>query len=289
MNDRQIESFLCIAEMSSFSKAAEALYISRQALKKQMDSLEEELQIRLFHRTAKGTSLTPEGERFYSGARVLFDDMNDLVEECRFIAHNENTVRVIHPFQHKCLLQDALDAFALQCPEYNLDIMLNNSGKNSTQVARLVTEGAVDVAEVIRNEIENIEEFNYIKIADLQYNCIVSRSHPFAERSSVRIEDLSDQTLGIRVNGNGELLHEIHTRCHNLHFLESSGPEISQLFYVCYRKGIFVSRSMFSTELDQFTSIPLESPITVESGIVFRKKIRPVVTRFIEIVKEQYT
>ena len=289
MNDRQIQSFLCIAEMSSFAKAADALYISRQALKKQMDGLEEELHLKLFHRTTKGTSLTPEGERFYSGARGLYDEMNDLIAECRFIAHNENTVRIIQPFQHKCMLQDALDAFAERFPEYNLDIMLNNQGKNSTQVARMVTDGAVDIAEVIRNEIENIEEFDYIKITDLKYNCILSRSHPYAEREYIDIEDLSGQTLGIRVRGNGELLQQIHSRCHDLRFLESSGPEVSQLFYVCYKKGIFISRSMFSSELDQFVSVPLRSDLTVESGIVFRRSRRPVVKKFIGIVKELYT
>ena len=64
MNDKQLRSMIVIAQCGSFSRAEEQLFISKQALKKQMDALEAELRVTLFIRTPKGIQLTPAGQAF---------------------------------------------------------------------------------------------------------------------------------------------------------------------------------------------------------------------------------
>ena len=51
MDIRKIEYFIRLAEILNFSKAAEQLHISHQALSRQMQQLEEELGAKLFERT----------------------------------------------------------------------------------------------------------------------------------------------------------------------------------------------------------------------------------------------
>ena len=51
MYNPQLETFLCVAECGSFNKAAEKLYISPPAVIKQINLLEEELDLQLFVRT----------------------------------------------------------------------------------------------------------------------------------------------------------------------------------------------------------------------------------------------
>jgi len=58
MNDKQLQSFITVAKLGSFSKAADELFLSKQALKKQIDSLERELCFTLFSRSAQGMTLT---------------------------------------------------------------------------------------------------------------------------------------------------------------------------------------------------------------------------------------
>jgi len=58
MNDKQLQSFIVVAKLGSFSKAADELFLSKQALKKQIDSLERELCFTLFIRSAQGMTLT---------------------------------------------------------------------------------------------------------------------------------------------------------------------------------------------------------------------------------------
>ena len=54
MDDKQLYSLLKIVECGSFSKAEEVLFLSKQALKKQIDSLEDEVGFPLTIRTHCG-------------------------------------------------------------------------------------------------------------------------------------------------------------------------------------------------------------------------------------------
>ena len=54
MLDKTVETFLAVAEHGSMNKAAAALYISPTAVMKQIDRLEEALEVRLFDRTPRG-------------------------------------------------------------------------------------------------------------------------------------------------------------------------------------------------------------------------------------------
>ena len=51
MYNPQLETFMCVVESGSFSKAAEKLYISSPAVIKQINSLEASLGVQLFSRT----------------------------------------------------------------------------------------------------------------------------------------------------------------------------------------------------------------------------------------------
>ncbi len=54
----QIRYFLTVAECRSITKAAEQMYVSQPALSKQMNLLEEELEVQLMKRTPAGIELT---------------------------------------------------------------------------------------------------------------------------------------------------------------------------------------------------------------------------------------
>ena len=54
MYNPQLDTFICVVEAGSFSKAAEELYISAPAVIKQINSLENSLDLQLFERTPTG-------------------------------------------------------------------------------------------------------------------------------------------------------------------------------------------------------------------------------------------
>ena len=71
MYNPQLETFLCVVEAGSFSKAGEKLYISAPAVIKQINSLESSLGVQLFDRTHRGLKITQAGESMYKDAKYV--------------------------------------------------------------------------------------------------------------------------------------------------------------------------------------------------------------------------
>ena len=65
MYNPQLDTFICVAESGSFSKAAERMFITSTAVIKQINSLESSLELQLFERTHRGLSLTEAGKSLY--------------------------------------------------------------------------------------------------------------------------------------------------------------------------------------------------------------------------------
>lgn len=66
MNNTQIQSFLVAAQTLSFTEAAELLYLSQQAVSRNIITLEKELHVTFFIRDNRKLRLTSAGEYFYS-------------------------------------------------------------------------------------------------------------------------------------------------------------------------------------------------------------------------------
>ena len=64
MEFRNINTFLCVAEQKSFSRAADRLGYSQSNVSFQIQQLEQELGVRLFERTGKTIRITEKGQEF---------------------------------------------------------------------------------------------------------------------------------------------------------------------------------------------------------------------------------
>ena len=74
----KLDEFRAIAEMGSFHKAAAQLHISQPSLSNAIKSLEEALGKKLFRRSYKGVTLTPEGEAVFEFTKKLMSDVKSL-------------------------------------------------------------------------------------------------------------------------------------------------------------------------------------------------------------------
>ena len=86
MDLQQLESFIYVADLGSFSQAALVLGVGQPALSKQVRSLEVELRQTLFYRNGRGVSLTEAGKRLLSHARTIkmqFEHARHDVEDAR--------------------------------------------------------------------------------------------------------------------------------------------------------------------------------------------------------------
>ena len=94
---RQLQYFLAVADLASFSRAAERLHIAQPALSRQIMALEEELGALLLARHTRLVSLTAAGQCLRQRAARLLDDLDETCDEVRRIDAGAGVrLRVLH-------------------------------------------------------------------------------------------------------------------------------------------------------------------------------------------------
>jgi DNA-binding transcriptional LysR family regulator len=89
MDIRRLQQVVAIRKYGSFAKAADALGVSQPNLSKSVARLEDELQLKLFDRTAKGSALTPIGEMIVERADAVIAEARDLERDAALLAGGE--------------------------------------------------------------------------------------------------------------------------------------------------------------------------------------------------------
>ena len=96
MYNPQLDTFLCVVESGSFNKAAEKLYISPPAVIKQINLLEEGLDLQLFVRTHRGLQLTDAGKSLYQDAKYIIQYCQDSVTRAKnALQKTANVIRCV--------------------------------------------------------------------------------------------------------------------------------------------------------------------------------------------------
>ncbi len=92
MNTKQLKLFLLIADLKSFSKAAELEALTQPAVTQQISRLEREVGSTLFRRRHKRTELTKKGKLFYRFAKNMLSMVESLQRELRIIDLKDSDV-----------------------------------------------------------------------------------------------------------------------------------------------------------------------------------------------------
>jgi DNA-binding transcriptional LysR family regulator len=71
MSLTQLRYFVAVAENGSVSRAAQKCFVSQPPMSRQLRALEDELEVKLFERQARGMKLSPPGERLLEQARTI--------------------------------------------------------------------------------------------------------------------------------------------------------------------------------------------------------------------------
>ncbi|NDM09796.1 LysR family transcriptional regulator [Acinetobacter baumannii] len=113
--------FVRVVEHGSFTKAADVLQIHRPTVSKVIQQLEDDLGIKLIHRTTRRLKLTEEGEAFYQRARHCLADVNDIMATFSASHTPKGKLRIDAPLSlAHALIIPALAEFQSQYPDVEI-------------------------------------------------------------------------------------------------------------------------------------------------------------------------
>ncbi len=125
MDLKQLEYFVHVAEMGSFTRAAAFLQVAQPALSRQVRTLEVELRQPLLDRNGRGVTLTEAGKRLLAHARGILQQVErarDDLEDQRGAATGRLAI-ALPPSVSRTLTAPLVKAFREQMPRANLSVV----------------------------------------------------------------------------------------------------------------------------------------------------------------------
>jgi DNA-binding transcriptional LysR family regulator len=196
---RQLEIFIKVAELGSFSKAADALFLTQPTVSEHIKSLEDELGVRLLDRLGRGAAVTKGGALLQGYAQ-------------RLLALSRETRQAMESFQGRMsgellvgastipgeyILPALIGRFKEKFPDIAITLLIGDS----QAVTEWVAEGRAEVGVVGARSGHRGIDFRELLPDDIVL--IVSPAHPWQGRKQVTLEELRAEPLLLRERGSG--------------------------------------------------------------------------------------
>ena len=186
----QLDAFIAAADCGSFSRAAELLSVAQPSLSTRIQSLEREVGQSLFERMGRGVKLTDAGRSFLPYAQRVLRTLNDglMVLEGTRDGTSGRLMIGTAPAVGTYVLPRLLKAF---CDNHEgVDVLVRTG--HSDEVLQMVLDDDVQVG---FGRPINHPDVRTVTLYRDELVLVVSSQHRYAKRGSVKVDDLSEDSL----------------------------------------------------------------------------------------------
>ena len=176
MRIEQLQAFLAVTETGNFGQAAKRCGVTQSTISRQIQSLEQDLGLPLFHRNSQA-KLTLGGEKLLPRALKICQEWKKACVECADLLAGKQPELCVAAIHSVCAhyLPPVLQQFCLDYPE----IQLRVTALGSDRALKVLRDGLIDVAIVMNNRFltsspETIVEVLY----EEQIEVLMAANHP---------------------------------------------------------------------------------------------------------------
>jgi DNA-binding transcriptional LysR family regulator len=295
MADRRLQVFHAVAKHLSFTKGAEAVFMTQPAVTFQVRQLEEQFNTRLFDRAQGRISLTPAGQVAFEYAEKILAMSAEMETRLR-----EMTGQAAGPLLIGAsttiadfLLPRILGEFKARHPS----ILPRLFVANSEAVQERVAERSLDLGFIEGDSRLPSLESHACCQDELQVVC--APSHPLATLEVVAPRSLTEHAYLGREPGSGtrEVIDRYLEKAGLGHdslqvVMEASSPEALKGMVATGLGFTIMSRAavLKETRLRELVAIPLSPPLTRQLSVVFPKERihSRLVNTFVHFAREQF-
>lgn len=292
MYNLQLETFIVVADLGSFNKAAEALYITSPAVTKQINLLEKDLGLKLFIRTHRGLVLTEAGKSLYKDAKYIIQYCKESVERAKkAMEEKDNVVRVgTSPMTPAAPLVRLWAKVQKNYPDIRLQIVpYMNSLENAREILKNLGQNIDVVAGIFDETMLKLRQCAGLELSRQNICCAVSVNHRLAEKDILTFQDLHGENFLMMHRGWSNYVDELRDDIWQNH------PQIHVVDFDIYSVDIF-NRCGNSNDILMVVEnwnevhpllkvIPVEWKYTIPYGILHSPQPSPLVKRFLKAVK----
>ena len=193
MNTQQLESFVQVAENLNFARAAEVLNITQSAVSRQINSLEDELGTKLFHRSTRTVALTPAGISFLDDAKEILKRLQIAAHKIQ--NHSQSNIQIISigcsNESNLITLSKTLSQCRLQMPELYPFVRVIPY----RSILNLFIHGEIDILFGFKDDIPVRDGVIYRELTEIPICCVVPVGHPYAQKNEVNEKELLSENI----------------------------------------------------------------------------------------------
>lgn len=276
MRLEQLQAFLAVAETGSFQQATQRCQVTQSTISRQIQGLEAELGLPLFHRTSQA-KLTLAGERFLPRARRICQEWQTATSELTELVAGRQTelcVAAIHSVSAQ-YLPPVLQQFCRDYPTVQLRV----TSLGSDRALKVLKDGLVDLAIVMNNRFLTASSE---MVVDLLYQesieVLMAANHPLTRYTQVPWTELTRYPQIVFKDGYGmqRLVQEQFQR-HSLNLKPSVELNTLDGFRGMVRQGEFIALLPKSALLE----------VTNDASLAVRSTEEPMLSREVVLVTTQ--
>lgn len=287
MYDRHLDAFLQVADSGSFLKASERMYISANALTKQVNLLERSLGVKLFHRSTQGLVLTDAGRLVYAEAKKLIRHSHTVLQKARALEQKQEYV--IHVgvslMNPAGILLEQWSKASAQYPNIRLEVV---PFEDSVPAFKEVLEQLGRKIDLISCPYQTDywgECYRSFHLKDLPTCIACSKNHRLAGKGKLTLRELHGETLILTQRGRDSAVDPIWDA------LEQDHPEVHlqgidyydlELFnHIVSSHDLLLSAPCWSGVHPLLETIPVDWAYTTPYGLIYAKDPPGEVLQFI--------
>jgi DNA-binding transcriptional LysR family regulator len=217
MRIEQLQAFLAIAQTGNFGQAAKQCRVTQSTISRQIQSLEAELGVEVFHRTAQA-KLTVAGEVLLPRARKMCQEWKNATTEITELLAGKQPELCVAAIHSVCAyyLPPILQQFCRLYPHVQLRV----TALGSDRALKVLRDGLVDIAVVMDNTLLTTSPEMVVQpLYEEPIEVLMSAKHPLARDAQVSWEKLLNYPQVVFKDGYG--MHRVvnewfRDRGHNL-------------------------------------------------------------------------
>jgi DNA-binding transcriptional LysR family regulator len=199
MEDHRLKAFCLVVEMKSFSKAAEAKFMTQSAMSHLIKNLEDELGVKLINRKGKALTPTPAGRILYEHANQILEQYRELENDIYTIVQKTKGTLYIGASTTAAiyLLPQVFYNFSKEYPEVRIELSVSNTER----IMQDLHEGKIDLG-IVEGKIKDPIVF-FENIAEDEIVIIASEDNPLTKKKFLKPHDLTSQPFIMPEVGSG--------------------------------------------------------------------------------------
>ncbi|WP_068673569.1 LysR family transcriptional regulator [Oceanobacillus sp. Castelsardo] len=277
MNIQNLEAFVFVNHFGSVNKAAKTLFLSQPSVSSRIQSLERELDVKLFERVGKRLILTNEGKEFLPYAELIIQSYKNGKKRLKDNATTDQLVIGCTGLIANYLIPHVLPKFKQQHPNVQIKLITGTTEVIENKVLNC----EVDIGFVRSSSHISIHK---TKVLESPICLFVQPTHPFAQMESIHVDELAEQPIVFYECGSLDwtmitnLFKNLHHKpniAYEVDSLETAKGLILNHAGVGFLPEICVRKEVVSGKLVMI-NLPVVSNVCLKTQMIFYRQEKPV-------------